>query len=168
MKKYFWFITGTTLTLFLIGFLIGPFVVQWTAKIIGKEIVGFTISDWLVPPFSLGMLLAFCSICAGCLLWAYSRSRFAYPPRLVFGFGLLGSLLIAAVSIGFKLLQMRFVFKLPGDNLNNIPIAMRAINYFSLGFSLTLLVNIIVIVILLWFSRQGQEQKDNSVPAHNN
>jgi hypothetical protein len=167
MKKHFWLIAITTLGLFLVGFLIGPFVFQRTAQFIGKEVVGFTLSDFLVAPISLGLLLAFCSICAGCLLWAYSRNNFEYPPLAVFGLGLIVSLFSATVSIGFKLLQMRSILHLTGGSLDSISLSMGAINYFSLGYGVTLMVNIILIAILLWFSRQQQEYKDSHATVHN-
>jgi hypothetical protein len=160
MKKHFWLIAGTTLGLFLVGFFIGPFVSQWTGTIIGNEIRALNLSDFLVAPLSLGSLLAFCSICAGGLLWAYSRSGFQYDSRVVFGLGLFTSLVTATAGVGFSLLRLRLILELTSNQVDNISVAASMINYFSFGFRLPLLVNALLIAILLWLSRQRQPQKE--------
>jgi hypothetical protein len=167
MKKHSWLIAGTTLSLFFIGFLLGPTVLRWTGIFIGEEFISYSFSEFLLPPVSLGLLLAFCSICAGCFLWAYSRTNSYYSPILVFVLGLLISLVTAAVAIGYKLLYTRHVLHIIGEDLNNIPMSMDGVNYFLLGFRLVLFVNVVIIAVLLWFSHQRQNQSDNA-PVHNN
>jgi hypothetical protein len=54
------------------------------------------------------------------------------------------------------------------NELDNIPVAIKAIHYFSWGFGLTLFVNAIAITILLLLSRQRQGPKDNTAVVSNN
>ena len=161
-------IVVTTLSLFFIGFISGPFVLKLTEQFLGKEIVALTIFDSLTSQFSLGLLLAFCSICASCLLWAYSRKHSGYAPHLVFGLGLLVSFVAVAIAIAYKLLYSRYALQFMRDDFNHIPITLRPIDYFSWGFRLPLFVNAVIIAILLWMPRQRHKQEDNNVPIQNN
>jgi hypothetical protein len=167
MKKYFWFIAGATLALFFLGSFFSPFVLKWTEKVIDQEIIAHTLSDFLAPRVSFGLLLAFCAICAGCLLWANQKNRLVYDPKIVFGLGLLISFLTSTIGIGSKLLQYRFALSGMGNELDNIPVAATAIHYFSWGFGLTLIANGIIIALMLLLSRENQEHKEKTISVSN-
>jgi hypothetical protein len=166
--KHFRLIIGTTLVLFIIGSLTGTFLLKITEKILGREILGFSTLSSFMPSLSFGFLLAFCSICAGCVLWAYSKANAEYAPGLVFGLGLLVSVASAIIGIGLKLGQIRLVLNSFGNEPGTSVLSSGSVNYFSWGFGLPLFVNIIIIAVLLLISHQKQQQKDNSVATGNN
>ncbi len=166
--KHFRLIAGTTLFLFIIGLLSGSLVVKLTEKILGRTFIGLSILSSFTPQLSFGFLLAFCSICAGCFLWAYLQYRAVNNPKLVFGLGLLISITSAVIGTVLKLIQLRLAFDSFGNQVKNDVLSAGTINYFSWGFSLTFFVNVVIIVFLLLVSRQKQQQKDNNMSIGSN
>jgi cell division protein FtsX len=78
---------------------------------------------------------------------------------MVFGFGLLTSLISAIIGIGLNLLKLRYVFSTStlNNEFENFSLPADGINYFSWGFVLVLVVNAVLIAVLLWFPRQRQK-----------
>jgi hypothetical protein len=152
-------IAGLTFFLFILGLFSSSLVMQLTEKVLGKEIVATSVLSSFTPRLSFGFLLAFCSINAGGVLWAYSRGYSKYDSKTVFGIGLLISLTIAVVGIGLKLLALRYIFSTSAlkNEVGNYSLSADGINYFSWGFGLVLFVNAVLIAILLWLPRQRQK-----------
>src|SRR5688572_3331207 len=130
MKKLRSLVLTTGAILFILGFSTAPFAVTLTEMYVNKETVALSPLDSLRPNFSLGFLLAFCSLSAGVMLWAYTRTGLSHLPNLVFIVGLLVSLTSAFLSIWLYLRQLRF-FESQFDTYGNIALAAGAINYFS-------------------------------------
>ena len=131
--KHFRLIAGTAFVLFIIGFFSSSCTLKLTGTILGGEILGSTIWESLYPKISFGLLLAFCSISAGVLLWAYSKNRSSYSSIPIFGFGLLVSIISAIVGVWLKLLEIRNMFAEFGDKPKITFLAAGSIDYFSWG-----------------------------------
>jgi hypothetical protein len=150
-------ILGTALILFVVGFLSGFYLLKLTENSLGITTIGFTLWDSLTPNLSLGFLLAFCSLSAGIISWAYSKSQLPQRPILIFSLGLLISIISASISIWLKLLQAQLIFPDLKTNFGNNPLITQfstgSINYFSWGFEAIFFVSGIITIALLWISR---------------
>src|SRR5688572_6655649 len=106
MKKLRSLVLTTGAILFIFGFSIAPFVLKLTEAYVNKGIVSLFVLDSFAPNLSLGFLLAFCSLSAGVMLWAYTRAGLSHPPNLIFILGLLVSLVSAFLSVWLYLKQL--------------------------------------------------------------
>jgi hypothetical protein len=157
MKKLRSLVLTMGVILFILGFSIAPFAVHLTETYVNREVVALSTLDSMAPNLSLGFLFAFCSLNAGVMLWAYTRTGLSHPPNLVFILGLLISLTSAFLSIWLYLRQLRF-FESQFDTYGNIALATSAINYFSWGFPFVFLVSGMIIMFLLWFPYLKENQ----------
>lgn len=137
----------TAIFLFFIGFLSGSFMLELTEKTLDIEIIT-TPTTVYSPHISLGFLLAFCSIGAGGILWAYSKTSSKYNSILVFSSSLLTSLLIVASKITLKLFENREFLK----GVTNFYLTTENVNYFQWGYLSVLPMYFYIILGLLAIS----------------
>ncbi len=151
MKNFRFVIIGITFLLFIAGILLSTFVMEITQTVVEKQIIAIHVESGLNSRLSLGFLLAFCSICAGCFYWVYEKIYPKNAPTFLFIVSLLVSLISAAIGIWAKLLQIKFTFELfPFIYRHNEEyLAAEAINYFSWGAVYAIFANLIII-FLVW------------------
>jgi hypothetical protein len=149
MKYLRFLVAATTIILSIIGFSVGSFVLKLTEHFINKETLALSPLDSLTPHLSLGFLLAFCSLSAGVVLWAYNKTNLSFSPSLVFIVGLLVSLMSAFFSVWLYLRQLRFI-ESQFDTYENISLSVKVINYFSWGANFVFFVSGMIAIFFLW------------------
>jgi hypothetical protein len=161
-------ITGITFLLFIIGILLSTFVMEITQIVIEKQIIAFRVQSELNSRLSLGFLLAFCSICAGCFYWAYRKIYPKNTPTFLFIFSLLISLISAAIGIWAKLLQIKFAFELLPFiyRYDEEYLAAEVINYFSWGVGYVIFANLIVF-FLVWLLLRRKKSINSTLAISN-
>ena len=150
-------VAATTIVLFIVGFSAGSFALKLTETFINRETLGLSVLDSLTPNLSLGFLMAFCSLSAGVMLWAYIKTNFSFSPSLVFIFGLFVSLTSAFLGVWLYLRQLRFI-ETQFDTLGNIPLTVRGVNYFSWGSTIVFFVSGMITVFFLWIPHFRESQ----------
>lgn len=149
MKHLRSLVAAITIILFIVGFFAGSFALKLTETFINRETLGLSVLDSLTPNLSLGFLLAFCSLSAGVMLWAYIKTNFPFSPSLVFISGLIVSLTSAFLSVWLHLRQIRFI-ESQFDTYRNIPLTVRGINYFSWGSTIVFFISGVITIFFLW------------------
>jgi hypothetical protein len=157
MKKLRSLVLTTGAILFILGFSSGSYVLKLTETYVNTEIVNLFVLDSFTPNLSLGFLLAFCSLSAGVMLWAYTRAGLPHPPNLVFLLGLIVSLTSAFLSVWLHLKQLRLI-ESQFDVFGNTPLSIRIINYFSWGSTFVFFVMGIITIFLLWVPHLKEDQ----------
>ena len=152
-------VAATTIILFVVGFSAGSFALKLTETFINRETLGLSAPDSLTPNLSMGFLLAFCSLSAGVMLWAYVKTNFSFSPSLVFIFGLFVSLTSAFLGVWLHLRQLRFI-ETQFASLGNIPLTVRGVNYFSWGSTIVFFVSGMITIFFLWIPHFRESQID--------
>lgn len=96
-----------TTILLIVGLLTGPWLVKVSEIVLGQSLV--SLHQWEVPLFemSYALCLSFCSVCAGWILFLYSKTF--HPKHHLFPFVifLLIILFIASIIYAFRLLLFK-------------------------------------------------------------
>jgi hypothetical protein len=142
-----WLIFGTSFVLFLVSFFSGLFLLKFVEMPFEIESLYLVLWDSVASNFVFSLLLAFCPISAGAILWAYSQNRLPYRPRVVFSLGLLVSMI--SIIIGILLsIRMRNTNSMAGC-LTGVPSTIDIVHYFPSSLGAILLISGLIIVILL-------------------
>ena len=149
MKHLRFLVVATTIILFIVVFFAGSFALKLTENFLNIETLALSPLDSLTPRLSLGFLLAFCSLSAGVVVWAYNKTNLSFSSSLVFIFGLLTSLMSAFFSVWLYLRQLRFI-ESQFDTFGSTSLSVKVINYFSWGATFVFFISGMITIFFLW------------------